>query len=131
VAAEIENIVGTSQFNRNSHNIVKVKVTLRRMVSQSVCLGIKPRSDVPSCMKVTVLSGWGTLPDEGLGLSFVRQSVVLSPLSVCILIYTLALNIYSYVKYIQSVLSVQAQYNRPCPICSSNHGIHYQGSLVT
>jgi hypothetical protein len=57
---------------------VKVKVTLRLSVSQSVCLGVEPRLGLMTrcffLLKVTVLSMWGALSDERSGLSFVSHS---------------------------------------------------------
>jgi hypothetical protein len=59
---------------------VKVKVTLRLTVSQSVCLGVEPRLGLMTrylglfWMKVAVLSVWGALSDERSGQSFVRHS---------------------------------------------------------
>jgi hypothetical protein len=55
---------------------VKVKVTLRLTVSQSVCLGVKPKSgtfdqNVFFFLKVTVLYFGGALSDERSGLSCV------------------------------------------------------------
>jgi hypothetical protein len=38
--------------------LLKVKVTLRLTVNQSVCLGVEPRLGLESCFKVTVLSMW-------------------------------------------------------------------------
>jgi hypothetical protein len=56
---------------------LKVKVTLRLTVNQSVCLGVKPKSWTfdqnffYSPLKVTVLSFWGAISDERSGLSCV------------------------------------------------------------
>jgi hypothetical protein len=56
---------------------VKVKVTLRLTVSQSVCLGVEPnlglltRDFSFSFFSITVLSLWGALSDERSGLYFV------------------------------------------------------------
>jgi hypothetical protein len=51
----------------------EVKVTLRLTVSQSVCLGVMPKSGKFDqsffFYKVTVLSFWGALSDERPGLS--------------------------------------------------------------
>jgi hypothetical protein len=53
----------------------KVKVALRLTVSQSVCFGVEPNlgllTRVTFPFKVTVLSVWGALSDERLGLYFV------------------------------------------------------------
>jgi hypothetical protein len=61
--------------------IVKVKVTLRLTVSQSVSLGIEHPLGAHDkiffsspYMKVTVLFNWGVLSDERSGLSLVRHS---------------------------------------------------------
>jgi hypothetical protein len=55
-----------------------LSVTLRLIVSQSVCLGVEPCLGLMTRylfrMKVTVLSIWGALSDERSGLSFVSQS---------------------------------------------------------
>jgi hypothetical protein len=52
---------------------VRVRVTLRLTVSQSVCLGVEPRMGLMTTysfwLKVTVLSIWGALSDERSGLS--------------------------------------------------------------
>jgi hypothetical protein len=52
---------------------VRVRVTLRLTVSQSVCLGVEPRLGLMSSyliqLKITVLSIWGALSDERSGLS--------------------------------------------------------------
>jgi hypothetical protein len=47
---------------------VKVKVTLRLTVSQSVSLGVEPQ--IYYSLTVTVLFLWGALSDERTGLSF-------------------------------------------------------------
>jgi hypothetical protein len=53
---------------------VKVKVTLRLTVSQSVSLGVEPHlgslPDIYYSLTVTVLFWWGALSDERTGLSF-------------------------------------------------------------
>jgi hypothetical protein len=58
--------------------IVRVRVTLRLTVSQSVCLDVVPRLGLMARylirLKVTVLSIWGALSDERSGLSFVSHS---------------------------------------------------------
>jgi hypothetical protein len=71
---------------------------------------------------------WSALSDERSALSFVRViwSAVLSQLSICTVIYILPLINYSYIQYIQGLLSVQAEYNRLCPIFSI---FRYDGSL--
>jgi hypothetical protein len=50
---------------------VKVKVTLRLTVSQSVSLGVEPRPDIYYSSTVTVLFLWGALSDQRTGLSFI------------------------------------------------------------
>jgi hypothetical protein len=51
---------------------------LQLTVSQSVCLGVEPQLELMTrCffyMKVTVLSMWGALSEERLGLSLVNYS---------------------------------------------------------
>jgi hypothetical protein len=58
--------------------LLRVRVTLRLTVSQSVCLGVEPHLGLMTrylfWMKVTVLSMWGALSDKRSGLSFVSQS---------------------------------------------------------
>jgi hypothetical protein len=49
---------------------VRVKVTLRLTVSQSVGLRVEP-PDIDYCLTVRVLFLWGDLSDERMGLSFV------------------------------------------------------------
>jgi hypothetical protein len=49
---------------------VRVKVTLRLTVSQSVSLGVEPQ-DIYCCLTVRVLFLWSALSDERTGLSFV------------------------------------------------------------
>jgi hypothetical protein len=60
------------------HVRVRVRVTLRLTVSQSVCLGVEPRLGLMTrylfSLKVTALSIWGALSDERSGLSFVSHS---------------------------------------------------------
>jgi hypothetical protein len=55
---------------------VKVKVTLRLTVSQSVSLGVEPHLGLMTryliLFTVTVLFLWGALSDERTGLSFVH-----------------------------------------------------------
>jgi hypothetical protein len=51
---------------------VKVKVTLRLMVSQSVTIGVEPRNIYYS-LTVTVLFLWAPLSDKRTGLSFVYE----------------------------------------------------------
>jgi hypothetical protein len=64
-------------FNISNKSVVKVKVTLRPTVSQSVCLGVKPNLGFSTrdllffFFKVTLLSLWGALSDEKSSLSFV------------------------------------------------------------
>jgi hypothetical protein len=57
---------------------VRVRVTLQLTVSQSVCLGVEPPLGLMTrylfFSKVTVLSLWGALSDERVGLSFVQVS---------------------------------------------------------
>jgi hypothetical protein len=55
----------TSELSR-----IKVKVTLRLTVSQSVSLGVEPQH-IYYFLTVTVLFLWGALSDERAGLSFV------------------------------------------------------------
>jgi hypothetical protein len=50
---------------------VKVKVTLRLTVSQSVSPGVEPQPEIYYSSTVTVLFLWGVLSDERTGLSFV------------------------------------------------------------
>jgi hypothetical protein len=64
----------SSTFKRRTFEMIvaQVKVTLRLTVSQSACLGVKPKSgtfDQRFFFKVTVLSFWGALSDERSGLS--------------------------------------------------------------
>jgi hypothetical protein len=57
---------------------VKVKITLRLTVSQSVCLGVEPRLGLMTrcffLFEIIVLSMWRNLSDERSGLSFVSHS---------------------------------------------------------
>jgi hypothetical protein len=62
-------------FGTATSATVKVKVTLRLTVSQSVILGVEPQSgslpDIYYSLTVTVLYFWGDLSDEKTRLSFV------------------------------------------------------------
>jgi hypothetical protein len=57
---------------------IRVRITLRLTVSQSVCLGVEPRLGhmirYLFLLKVAVLSIWGALSDERSGLSFASHS---------------------------------------------------------
>jgi hypothetical protein len=75
-------------YSSNSHLrtlVIKVKVTLRLMVSQSVSLGVKPHLGLMTRYLLLFDSYglaffflWGALSDERAGLSFVRVIACIS-----------------------------------------------------
>jgi hypothetical protein len=78
---------------------------------------------------VTCLGSWPIITGSGFDALIYcfdeSQSAVISLLSVCT-IYIL--HVIKCIQHIQGLLSVQAQYNRSCPIISSSC---YNSSLVT
>jgi hypothetical protein len=102
-------------FSNHCRGKVKVKLTLRLTVNQSVCLGVEPALGLVTrffFLRVTVLFLWGALSDESSGLSFRSllsvQSIVVSIYIICVRHSTVMYKIYR-------PRSVQSRYSRLCP----------------
>jgi hypothetical protein len=103
---------------------VKVKVTMRLTVSQSVSLGVEPHLGLMT-RYLLLLDNYGlvcvgALSDERTGLSFVSQPAVLGQLLVCTIFtfYICHMLLNTYTIYTRP-LSVRAHYSRLCPISGS------------